>query len=143
LEKSAQALRAAGLETRVKELETAAEAQKKAAKEPPPGKRLDDLEGAAARCEKRLALKKTARADAEKALQEAQAEEAEAEKELDEAKHKLQELQAELGSSKRDEDDAKGGKPEGKEAECARLRAPLARAESERDSAREAAAAER
>jgi DNA repair exonuclease SbcCD ATPase subunit len=131
------------LEAQAKELETAAEAHRKAAKEPPPGKRLDDLEGYTARCEKRLAAKKTAREEAEKALEDARAEEAEAEKELTDAKDKLSKLQAELGAAKRDGDDAMQDVPaerlQQQEEELERLRAQLQRTEAERDEALAAA----
>ena len=58
LEASAATLRKAGLEDQAKELETAAAQHRKAAKEPAPGKRLDDLEGFVQRCEKRGATRK-------------------------------------------------------------------------------------
>jgi hypothetical protein len=146
LEKSAEALRAAGLDEQAAELETAAAAHRKAAKEPPPGKRLDDLEGYAQRCEKRLAAKKAAREQAEQAAQQAKEAEEEAAQELNEAKLKLQALHAELGPQPADApmgDRAADELLQKKEAEVEQLRASLAKAELERDTARQVGAEER
>ena len=144
LELSAASLRTAGLPDRAAEQEAEAARLRKqaAAATPPPGRRLDELEGYLARCQRRARTAAAATQTAETALAEANKAQAEADTEERDATAKLEQLRADLTRSDVAMPDASAKEPgeaTEAEAELAKLRAVLRATEEQRDAAHLAA----
>ena len=139
LETSSAALRTAGLAEKADELDAeAARLRKVAASTPPPGRRLDLLQGFVARAEGR-ALKAAKELETmKKAFEEAESAKAAADKEHEDAKQQLETLKRDLAAADTEMPDADGNTQvtvAGAEPELARLRSQLRQAETARDAA--------